>query len=361
MTLTPRMDTPEFFLIERILVVGLGSIGTRHVRLVRALIPGVQIAVLTHRNCQDVNEPGIDHCVTSLDEALRFRPQAAVIANPASHHLDVALRLAQAGVHLLVEKPISSTTQGVCELIEVSRVRGITLMTGYTLRFLPSLKRFRELLEEKRCGRVLSVRAEVGQYLPSWRPSADYRQTVSAKAALGGGVLLELSHEIDYLRWLFGEMEWVSAIQRKQSGLEIDVEDTAHLVLGFAHETGDVPVIAALNMDFIRHDTTRSCTVIGKTGSLRWNALAGTVEIFEQGGNAWQSLFTHQHQWDDIYLAEWRHFLACIADGSPPEISGHDGLAVLRVIEAARHSSTTGAIVKIKKKDMGDEIPRTSI
>lgn len=336
-------------MLKRLLVVGLGSIGTRHVRLVRELIPGVQIVVLRHSNCQDLPELGIDHIVTSLEEALRYRPEAAVIANPASHHLDVALPLARAGVHLLIEKPISSTTQGVSELIEVCRARGLTLITGYNLRFLPSLQRFRELLEEARVGRVFSVRAEIGQFLPSWRPGSDYRQTVSAKAAFGGGVLLELSHEIDYLCWLFGEVEWVSAIQRKQSDLEIDVEDTAHLVLGFAHETGAVPVIAALNMDFIRHDTTRTCTVIGETGSLRWNALAGTVEIFEQGGNAWQTLFTHQHQRDETYLAEWSHFLACITDGGPSVISGHDGLAALRVIEAARHSSTTATVVHIKR------------
>jgi predicted dehydrogenase len=348
-------------MLERLLIVGLGSIGTRHVQLVRELVPGLQIVALRHRSCQDMNEPGIDHCVTSLDEALRFRPQAAVIANPASHHLDVALPLANAGIHLLVEKPISSTAQGVSELIEVCRVRGIILMTGYNLRFLPSLKRFRELLEENRVGRVLSVRAEIGQFLPSWRPGSDYRQTVSAKAALGGGVLLELSHEIDYLRWLFGEVEWVSAIQRKQSGLEIDVEDTAHLVLSFAHEAGEVPVIATLNMDFIRHDTTRSCTVIGETGSLRWNAIAGTVELFEQDGNAWQTLFTHQPQRDDSYLGEWRHFLGCIANAVPPVISGDDGLAALRVIEAARQSSATGTVVSIKQEEMGHEKPRTII
>ncbi len=348
-------------MLERLLIVGLGSIGTRHARLVRELVPDVQIIVLRHRSCQDMQDTGINHCVTSMEEALKFHPQAAVIANPASHHLDVALPLAQAGVHLLIEKPISSTTQGVSELIEVCRARGITLMVGCNLRFLSSLQRFRELLEEKRVGRVLSVRAEIGQFLPSWRPDSDYRQTVSAKAALGGGVLLELSHEIDYLRWLFGEVEWVSAIQRKQSALEIDVEDTAHLVMGFAHETGAVPVIAALNMDFIRHDTTRTCTAIGETGSLRWDAVAGTIEFFEPGGNAWQTLFTHQHQRDDSYLAEWRHFLTCIIDGGPPLISGHDGLAVLLIIEAARHSSTTGTIAFIKQEDGGGENPRTIV
>jgi predicted dehydrogenase len=345
--------------LERLLIVGLGSIGTRHARLVRELVPGLQIVVLRHRSCGDMNEPGIDHCVTSLDEALRFRPQAAVVANPATHHLDVALPLARAGVHLLVEKPISSTAEGVGELIEVCRRQGLTLMTGYNLRFLPSLRRFREVLEAKRVGTVLSVRAEAGQFLPTWRPGSDYWNAVSAQAVLGGGVLLELSHEIDYLRWLFGEVEWVSAIQRKQSDLKIDVEDTAHLVLGFSPKKGEAPVIAALNMDFFRHDVTRNCTVIGAAGSLRWDALAGTVEIFERGGNAWQTLFEGEHQRDDSYLAEWRHFLACIADGGAPAVSGADGLAVLRVIEAARNSSTAGSIVRVEREDRGYRKPRT--
>ncbi len=345
-------------MLERLLIVGLGSIGRRHVRLAREVLPGAQIVVLRHRSCEDLPALGIDRCVTSLDEALRFRPQAAVIANPATRHLEVALALAHAGAQLLVEKPIASTAQGVSELIDVCRARGVTLMTGYNLRFLPSLQRFGELLAQGRVGRVLSVRAEVGQYLPSWRPDSDYRHSVSAQAALGGGVLLELSHEIDYLRWLFGEVEWVSAIQRKQSDLEIDVEDTAHLIVGFARAASEMPVIAALNMDFIRHDTTRTCTVIGATGTLRWDALDGSVAIFEQGANAWQTLFEHPVQRDDSYRTEWRHFLECIAGGEAPRTSGEDGLAVLRVIEAARLSASTAAVVHVKNESGGRKSPQ---
>jgi len=334
---------------ERVLVVGLGSSGTRHARLVRQLIPGVKIVALSQRSFKDLRDTGIDRCVESLEEALQFQPQAAVIANPATRHLDAALPLAQAGVHLLVEKPISATVRGVSTLINACRTRGVILMTGYNLRFLPSLERFGELLGEMRVGRVFSVRAETGQFLPSWRPGSDYRKTVSARLDLGGGVLLELSHEVDYLRALFGEVEWVSAVHRKQSRLEIDVEDTAHLVLGFAQETGAVPVIATLDMDFIRHDTTRVCTVIGEMGTLRLDAVAGTVAIFEPDTNGWNTLFAHVHQRDDTYLAEWRHFLDCISHDRPPRISGDDGLEVLRVIEAARVSAATGSITQIQE------------
>ena len=335
-------------MLERLLVVGLGSIGVRHVRIVRELVPGVQIIALRHQDHSDTNGASIDHCVASVSEALKLLPQAAVIANPASHHLEIAVPLAKAGLHLLVEKPISSSAKGVSELIEACATQGVTLMTGYNLRFSPSLQRFRGLLQEKRVGSVLSVRAEVGQFLPSWRPGVDYRKTVSAKAALGGGVLLELSHEIDYLRWLFGEIEWVSAIQRKQGSLEIDVEDTAHLFLGFAPKPGASSIVAALSMDCLRHDTTRTCTAIGETGSLRWNAVTGSVEIFEQGGEAWEILFGPEGNRDESYVAEWQHFLSCISDGTPPGVSGHDGLSVLRVIEGARQSSKVGSVVQMK-------------
>jgi predicted dehydrogenase len=337
-------------MVERLLIVGLGSIGSRHARLARQLIPNVQIVALRR---QDLPSPdGIDRCVTSLDEALQFRPQAAVIANPATHHLEIAVPLARNGVNLLIEKPVSATAEPVTELINAARDQRITLLIGYNMRFLPSLQRFRELLQSECYGKILSIRAEVGQYLPSWRPSSDYRETVSAKAALGGGALLELSHEIDYLHWIFGEVQWVSAVLLKQSNLEIDVEDTAHLTLGFAASANSAgkPLVASLTLDFIRRDTTRFCTVICEKGTLRWNALIGTVDGFDAASNAWQTLYMHQSQRDDSYIAEWRHFLNCISSGENPQISGQDGLAVMYVIEAARVSSATKSVIPVYKE-----------
>lgn len=344
-------------MLERLLIVGLGSAGKRHARLARQVAPGAQIVALRRRVSSDV-VPGVDRCVTSLPEALSFNPQAAVIANPASHHLRMAKPLSEAGVHLLIEKPISSTIQGVAGLLDGCRAQGLTVVTGYNLRYLLSLQRFRLLVHEKRVGRVLSVRAVAGQFLPTWRPGVDYRETVSARAALGGGVLLELSHEIDYLRWIFGDVEWVSAIQCRLSSLEIDVDDTAHLVMGFVPQSGGSSVVAAVNMDFVRHDTTRTCTVIGETGSLRWNAIAGTVEVFEKDGDCWTTLFTDESERDASYLAEWRDFLSSIETGDPPVVSGHDGMAVIQLIEAARRSVETRSVVSVGPTERGRDPAR---
>jgi predicted dehydrogenase len=330
--------------INYILIAGLGSIGKRHLRLARELLPKADIRVLRHQATNEVPEFS-NGCFSSIEEGIAFAPQIAVIATPAPFHIATAQVLAEVGVHLLIEKPLSASLDGVTQLLETCQKQGSVLLTGYNLRFLPSLQRFRDLLGEGVIGKVLSVRCEIGQFLPSWRPENDYRQSVSARSVLGGGALLELSHELDYLRWIFGEVDWVKATLCCQSSLEIDVEDTAHLTLGFTPATDGHQLIGTVNLDFIRHDTKRLCTAIGESGSLRWNGLTGEVALYEADAKEWCELFSHPHQHDDSYRAEWKNFIACVTEHQIPLITGEDGLKVLQIIEAARNSAASGGQV----------------
>ncbi|MBV5341807.1 MAG: Gfo/Idh/MocA family oxidoreductase [Deltaproteobacteria bacterium] len=333
-------------LINRILIVGIGSIGKRHLRIARELFPDANIRVLRHQECLSIPEYA-DGCFSIIEQAVEFLPQIAVIANPAPFHLSVAQQLVEVGVHLLIEKPLSTSIVGVNKLIETCHNQGLVLMIGYNLRYLPSLQKFRNLLLNGAIGRVLSIRCEIGQYLPSWRPDIDYRQNVSARLELGGGVLLELSHELDYLRWIFGEVDWVKGTLSRQSTLEIDVEDTAHLILGFMHKDASFQLIGTVNLDFIRHDTTRNCTAIGENRTLRWNGLTGVVELYEAGAKEWREIFHHNHQRDDSYRTEWQNFIDCVKERKMPLVTGEDGLKVLQIIEAARISALTGGQVTI--------------
>jgi predicted dehydrogenase len=237
---------------------------------------------------------------------------------------------------------LSVSLSGIPELLGACQNHDVFILTGYNLRFFSSLQRYREFLNKGIIGKVISVRCDIGQYLPYWRLDSDYRQGVSARHELGGGALLELSHELDYLRWIFGEVEWVKATLSRQSKLEIDVEDTAHLMLGFMSAIDGYQLIATVNLDFIRHDTTRLCVAIGEKGSLRWNGISGVVDFYGVGSAGWRELFRHPEQQDDSYKAEWKNLLESIAEHKTPIITAEDGLKVMEIIEAARQSDISG-------------------
>jgi predicted dehydrogenase len=340
--------------LSRILIVGKGSMGLQHLAISRQIYPNAEVKILVHQKQNDDVNLSNEYFET-MEQVQKFAPQIAIIANPTAFHLEIAHKLAEIGVHLLIEKPISTSTVGVAELIQTCKENNLVLITGYNLRFSSSLTNFRELIKKKIIGKILSVRCEVGQYLPDWRPNKDYRMTVSAINRLGGGVLLELSHEIDYLRWIFGDINWVRATLSKQSALEIDVEDSAHLVLGFEPSSEGKQLIANLNLDFIRHDRTRSCTVIGDKGTLRWNGLTGTVDAYMQHSEKWEVLYSCKPDTEETLFLEWGNFLESINQKCHPLVTGTDGLRVLEIIEASRKSAVTGAQAVVIKSPLSFE------
>jgi predicted dehydrogenase len=328
--------------INRILIVGLGSIGKRHLRLLRSILPEAQIGVLRHKTINQVPEFA-NFVFSRMDEALAFAPQIAVISNPASLHIDSAIPLVQAGVHLLIEKPLSTSVAGVLNLLEECKRNNVILAVGYNLRFSPSLLKFKSLIDDGIIGRIWSVRSEAGQYLPSWRPESDYRYSVSAQSSMGGGVLLELSHELDYLRWIFGDVDWVQAMLFKQSDLEVDVEDSAHILMGFIPQKMGEKIVATVDLDFIRQDAVRTCNAIGEFGSLTWNGLDGSVKLWKINAADWQELYRHQPNRDQMYMSELDDFISNVRSNTQPRVTGNDGLKVLQIVDAVRYSSDSNA------------------
>lgn len=331
--------------VDKILICGLGSIARRHIANIRQVRPDAVIMVLRHRTTvlPDTVADHVEGGTTSVEEALAWRPDAVLITGPSSMHVAAALPFASRGAHLMIEKPLSSGIKDVAQLLETCRQGGGVLMVAYNFRFSSSMRTLRQAAAEGLAGRILHVRAEAGQYLPDWRPSMPYRESVSARRELGGGALLELSHEIDYVRWLGGEVESVSAQVGKQSDLDLDVEDTADLLLTFAGgATGQV------HLDMIQRKPARACKIIGSEGTLMWDGLTGEV-LFDRPGGAGTEVL-HSAGAEDrnaMYVEEIKHFFACCEGRAEPQASGEDGARVLDIIEAARRSAETGARVTL--------------
>jgi predicted dehydrogenase len=211
-------------------------------------------------------------------------------------------------------------------------------MVGYNLRFHPPLAALREAICSGRIGRVVSIRAEVGQYLPDWRPGRDYRGTQSAHQSRGGGLILELSHEIDYPMWMLGDIGSVVAKAGKASDLEIDTDDVAELVVTFAGGA-----IGSIHLDMVQRRPRRLCRVVGTEGTLEWEASSDSVRFFSAADRTECDLWPGGPcDRNEMYLRELRHFLDCAAGRCQPAVTGEDGRRTLRVALAAAASARTG-------------------
>jgi predicted dehydrogenase len=199
----------------------------------------------------------------------------------------------------------------------------------------------RDLLAAGEIGRPLSVRAHWGEYLPGWHPWEDYRQGYSARLDLGGGVVLTLSHPLDYLRWLFGEVAALWAFTGKNSDLELQVEDSAEIGLRFASG-----MLGSLHLDYNQRPASHWLEAIGSQGTLHWDNLSGEVRVFQSEIGSWQFYPPPTgFERNDLFLAEMRHFLQVARGEAEPICSLADGIHALQLALAVHDSQQQGKLI----------------
>jgi len=328
-------------MINCLAIVGLGSIGRRHLRLISEIRPDIKIIVVRSGHGSACDEEKMAVKVTdSIGDAIKEGIQAAIISSPATLHLKQSLELAKNGIHLLIEKPISHTSDRVKELLKIVNENRITTMVGYVLRYDLGAIKFKNWLDNKIKGKILHARIECGSYLPDWRPDQDYRKTVSALPELGGGVLLELSHELDYLHWFFGNPVDVQAQIRNSGTLDINVEDQADLLI-----TSKQGYPITVQIDFNRRHIERKCKVLTTEGELIWDAVNKNVTW--KGVNKEQSKYEYNNERNSIYRKQLEVFFDCIENDNDPIVTVKDGINVISLIDAVRNASEKGIKVSL--------------
>lgn len=343
-----------------VLMIGLGGIGQRHVRNLRALL-GSKVDFIAYRTrglsrvlTDQLNiESGSDlekkyniKVYSDLEQAISQRPDVVFICNPSSLHIPVAMAAAQAGCHLFIEKPLSHNNDGVAELITLAERRKLVTLVGYQMRFHPCLQHLHTMLQQRAIGKVLAVRVEVGEYLPGWHIYEDYRQMYASRKDLGGGVILSQIHEFDYIYWLFGLPRRIFALGGHLSSLEIDVEDTASILMECMIEGQPVPV--HVHQDYVQRPPSRTCQVIGDSGKILVDFHALTFKVFDEHGELSIKQSFEDFQRNQPFLDELKHFLACLQGRETPVASVKDGLKGLRMALAAKESLETGKVVDLK-------------
>ena len=325
----------------KVLVAGFGSIGRRHMNNLRA--HGINDIILyrTHHSTLPLEEIGNAIVETDLEAAFAHEPGAVVVANPTALHLDVAIPAAKAGCSILMEKPVSHSMQGIPELRDALKSGGGGFLTGFQYRFHPGLQQVKKWLEAGSIGQVTTIRCVWGEYLPGWHPWENYRESYSARADLGGGVVNTLCHPLDYLRWMFGEVRELFAVT-SNLGLQLPVEDTADILLRF--ENGET---ANVHLDYLLRPGQHTLQITGTGGSIEWDNASGIARKYDTQRGLWEDVsppagFERNH----LFMAEMGHFLRVASGEEAPVCTLEDGIAALQLTLAVHRSAGQGVLVK---------------
>ncbi len=311
----------------KFLIVGFGSIGRRHFRNLLEL--GEKDILFLRSGKSTLEDDELKDFLVETDPkaALAHQPDGVIIANPSSFHLDLAIPAAKQGCHLMIEKPLSNTMERVDDLKRLVKENGTRVLMGFQFRYHPNLIKIKGLLESGVIGRPLSVRSHWGEYLPDWHPWEDYRQSYAAREELGGGVLLTLCHNFDYLHWLFGPMTIHSALLG-HDGLDIPVEDTAEVSMTFKDG-----LIGSLHLNFTQRPPSHLLEIVGSGGTIKWDYHQNLVTVHTVGDNG-QLLEDNYPAPDgfernDLFLKEMEHFLGIINGREESHCSLDDGIIAL--------------------------------
>jgi predicted dehydrogenase len=321
-----------------VLILGVGSIGERHLRCFRATGRAeVSFVEINETLRQSVAQRyGIRRTFGDLDAALAEPPDAAVIAVPAPLHVPLALRLAEAGVHLLIEKPLNTTLDDIARLRQIVRERRLTAGVAYVYRCHPLLAAMREALRAGRFGAPVELIAVCGQHFPTYRPA--YRSIYYTDRATGGGAIQDaLTHVLNAGEWLVGPITRLVADAAHQVLEGVAVEDTVHLLARHGSVLGSY----SLNQHQAPNETT--LTVVCERGTLRFEAHAHRWRWMTRPEEPWHDEAIPPLERDTLFVAQAGAFLDAVEGASSLPCSLEEGLQTLRVNLAALASAEQGA------------------
>lgn len=338
----------------RSLIIGCGSIGERHLHNIKKI--GIKDIGILDTNKTRVDSLSKKYSVKKfydLDSALSFKPDFSIICTLPESHIPIANSCINSGSHVFVEKPLSSNLKNVIPMLKKAKTKKLKVAVGYNLRFDKGINLLKHKLQRKEIGRPLSILITFGHNIKFWRPGTNYKNHYILKK--GGGIILDGSHEYDYLRWLFeDEIKSVYCQTRSTDSIKTETESFASIML--KTKKG---LIANLNIDYLRPFYERSCYIIGEKGSLRWeyNLTKSAWSTYTQKVNSKVTLqllsksssqvFNNIIRVNDMYINEIRNFVESIVLNKKPLVDGFDGLNTLRLGVAALESAKKKKIISL--------------
>ena len=319
---------------EKVLICGLGSIGKKYLRLISEKWPLIKIGILTSQNKISLKDSyKISFISNNLNESLKWRPNAVFICNPASFHIEYALFFLKMNIPVLIEKPLGTGREKIKDLKILEKLsKNCVALVGYVLRHEEEFKYLNNFLKNNQFGNIIYGSFKSSSWLPEWRKNCIYTQSVSVNKNLGGGALLELSHEIDLAQSFLGEINLIEAKLENSGKLDIEVEDKVYLF--GKTETCDQIII---NLDFCSKDTQRISYLKSKKGTIKWDLFNKFIEIKIVNQEIKRINFNKNP--NIKFINQIEHFFYCINKVAKPSCKIKDGIMVLDLVNRARRLS----------------------
>ena len=335
----------------KLVVIGAGSIGRQHALNLKDKVDSCALYDQETEQAElFAKENGLD-VLSSIEEVANWSADGVIISTPHTSHVEIAKNLLGQVSNILIEKPISNQLDATHQLLEESHSKNCNIFVVSNMRYHPAINCIAENID--RLGKIYYARAQFGNYLPNMRPDADYKKLYCAHKAQGGGVIMDVIHEIDYLRWLFGPVTSVQCTADKLSDLDIDVEDYAHIVA--KHENN---IRSEIHMDYLKPYKRRGCEVVGELGHLIWQSEGKTpeecrVKFFDKSTGTMELLFEDKDLDKSLAFQNMlEDFIKQIKDNdySSKLSTGGEGLAALKVVLASYESvNSKGMSVEISE------------
>lgn len=317
--------------MKKAAVIGLGNISKRHRRNLKSLFPEIEIIAVPSSGKLPKSQVSDASCVVpTVHEALSFGLDFAIVASPATFHAQHAVQLLNFGVPTLIEKPLSASNQDAASILQAQRNTTTPAALGYCLRYLPLIQELKNIIDSQKLGEIYNVFCDIGQFLPDWRPGKNYQDSVSAKKSLGGGALLELSHEIDYLFYIFGDLLPVSIITKSSKELSLDVEDSADILA-----TNLSGITFSIHLDFLQKQTTRQCKIIAEKGNVICDLIENEIIFID---NTAKRVLYRDVDYDKsyMYIDMLKDFICYINKSKNKSVTIEEGLRVVGFINKCK-------------------------
>jgi len=319
----------------KILVLGSGSIGQRHISNLTKLIPKKSIEVfdIQPKRAEIIAKK---YGVSLITDYKFSNYNCVFVCTPPINHIDIAIKALKEGTNVFIEKPLSSNQIGIKQLKKLKDRKNKLVFVGYNFRFNKGINLIKRMIQTKKLGKPIHASAYFGQYLPDWRPLIDYTKNYTAIKKLGGGIVFDGSHEVDYLSWILGQPKYLQSEYVNTSILKSNVEGIAEIILKFSKN-----ILANIHLDFVRREYRRSLEILCEKGIIQWS-LEHKIKLFNANKGRWTMIKINENT-NDMYLAEIKHVIDCIKHRKQSKIINlENGISTFEISKAIINSGKKG-------------------